>query len=1109
MSNFEFMNSLWPELANTLKLAERYLYSDPNASLFKMRSSAEQLLDLVLVTIGQKTDSKLSQYEKLELLKKSNENTAILNLFDYIRRMGNMAAHENYNSQNAAKKSLENIFRITCWVFVRVTGDYNALPIEFQLPEKSSNASTENQQSKEELERIKKEYEKEINELKGKYKQIRRDDESQRRVIDKVTNKLNLTEAETRKQLIDVMLQEAGWRVDDEEQLVPEYKVTGYPSPSGKGLIDYVLFDRKGNPIALIEAKKTSRDPEDGRVQAKLYADCLEKMHGIRPIIFYTNGFEIWIWDDKVSQPRELWGMYSLEDLEFLMFQRDNKLPLVNAKIDHEIAGRPYQIEGIKRVFEKYQSGKRRSLMVMATGSGKTRTAIALVKGMIATKWVKRVLFLADRDELVDQAMQGSSSFKTFLPETTRVRVSSKTHEDRSKSIYFSTYNAMKNYYFNFSVGFFDLIIVDESHRSIYKSYREIIEYFDAYIIGLTATPVNFIDRNTFDLFDDPAGDPTFLFSYDEAKEHVPPYLLDYKAKDATTQFMRKGIKWSELTEKQQKELIEAGYSEDNINFDKDALDKFVVNKETTQYILRTLMTEGIKVGDTVGKSIIFARNIGHAKRLIKEFDKMYPQYKGKLATIVHSGLGKTQSKAALSAFRYEDRPRIAISVDMLDTGIDVPEVVNLVFAKPIYSKVKFLQMIGRGTRLSKDLFGKGRDKEYFLIIDHWKNFDFFDINPEGLVGNVTKNPLQIRFELRVNLMNTLKKCKMNDQMSEMINLIRSDVAALPERSIEVRKKRKTLEKLKNESVWKFIPKELTEVLENEIAPLMQWIDTQGEQEAIWFDNEMYRMQIAKLIKDYPKVSSKADRLIGEFSRLRVELNQFEGKREYITKWINEEQWIKSNYDEIEECRVLLRDLMKYRGEGLSRGFVELNLTDTDSIIKEVKNPSVSDIYNMDKYLIRVKEALESELDLQLVIKKIRKGLALTEVDFQIIHFILENKELDINIVELSEKAKVSSNDIQSLLRKVVGVDEEEINNRFQQFIHKYNHVMSASQIKILDMIKSDIIKNRGISFASLYEPPYTSISKEGIDGLFNEIMTDEIFAMIDPYKIEVGENFA
>lgn len=1105
MSNFIFLKDKWPELSNTLKLAEDYLYSDPNASLFKMRIAAEQLIDLVFAADGKKVDEKLSQYDKLGLLKKSNENKAIINLFDSIRRIGNMAAHENYNSQSAAEQNLENIFRVSCWFFVRVTGDYYALPIDFHFPKKGSIVIGGFEETKEEIERVQKEYNNELNELKKQKSTINVNSNT----MQKVTNKLNLSEAETRKQLIDVMLAEADWKVYDDEQVSAEYQVTGYPSPSGKGAVDYVLFNRKGDPVAIIEAKKTAKDAEDGRIQAKLYADCIERMHGIRPIIFYTNGFEMWIWDDVVSQPRELWGMYALDDIEFLFIQREDKKPLVSVRVDKEIAGRPYQIEGIKRVYEKYQSGKRKALMVMATGSGKTRTAIALVKGMIESKWVKRVLFLADRDELVDQAMQGPSSFKTFLPDTTRIRISSITNEDRSKSLYFSTHSAMKNYYINFNVGFFDLIIVDESHRSIYKSYREILEYFDACILGLTATPVNFIDRNTFDLFDDPDGDPTFLFSYDEAKSHIPPYLLDYKAKDATTQFMRKGIKWSELSEKQQNELIEAGYSEENINFDKDALDKFVVNKETTQYILSTLMNEGIKVGDTIGKSIIFARNKEHAKRLLKEFDKMYPQYNGKLATIIHSGLGKIQSKAALDQFRYEDRPRIAISIDMLDTGIDIPEVVNLVFAKPIYSKVKFLQMIGRGTRLCKDLFGKDNDKENFLIIDHWKNFDFFEINPDGHVSQVGKAPLQVRFELMVLLMDLLKQQKMSEHLDATIHLIRQDINNLPDKSIEVRKKRKVIEKLRADSGWKNINKDLIIILQNEVAPLMQWIDVENELDAIWFDSEIYRMQILKLKKENHNILTKSEKIMRELSRLRIELNHFEGKREYIKLWFNDEKWIASKYDELEELRVMLRNLMKYRGEGLSRGFIELNISDTNSVIKDITDSSVSDINNMDNYIIRVKKTLENELDMQIVIKKIRKGIPLTEADVKTVHFIFSNKDFDFSLSDLSMKAKVSTDDIQSLLRKFVGVDEEELSERFQNFIHKHHDKMTATQIKILDMIKRDIIKNCGITFASLYEPPYTSINSEGIDGVFKEVMTDEIFAMIEPYKIEIGEKYA
>ncbi|MBH0318450.1 DEAD/DEAH box helicase family protein [Bacillus cereus] len=1111
MSNFIFLKKEYPELTNIIMLAENYLYSDPKVALLKIKIAAEQLIDLVFVVLGKDSEGnlKLSQYQKLELLKKSKVNPAIINVFDYIRRVGNMALHEDYSPIKAAERSLESLYHITCWFYSQITGGCESFPNVFSISTNNLTVVNEKEGSRREIERLKNSFQEEAKRLKKHLDQWKRNGKTFEGIEKIAINNLELTEADTRKKLIDVMLEEAGWKVNDEESVKLEYEVEGYPSKSGKGLVDYVLFDKKGNPIALIEAKKTSRGAEDGRIQARLYADCIQRMHGTRPVIFYTNGFESWIWDDLVDRPREVWGMYALNELEFIVIQRNYKKSLVTTKLDYNIAGRPYQIEGIKRVYEKYELGKRRSLMVMATGSGKTRTAIALVKGMIESKWAKRILFLADRDELVDQAMQGPSSFKTFLPEATRMRVSSKTYGDSSKSLYFSTYSAMKNYYSQFNVGFFDLIIVDESHRSIYKSYREIIEYFDAYLLALTATPINFIERSTFNLFDCENGDPTFLFSYEEACEHNPPFLLEYKVKNATTQFMRGGIKWNNLNEEQKRSLIEAGYSESNIDFDKETLDKFVANKETTQFILRSLMNEGIKVGDTIGKSIIFARNIEHAKRLVKEFDAMYPQYKGELATIIHSGLGKIQSKAILDEFRFKDRPRIAISVDMLDTGIDIPGIVNLVFAKPIYSKTKFLQMIGRGTRLCKNLFGAERDKEYFLIIDHWNNFEFFDMNPEGYINHASKVPLQIRFDLRVTLLEILINQNFKKQAREMIDFIREDIANLPEKSIEIKKKRKNLEKLKEDSIWNVVNSKLIDILRKEVAPLMQWIDTQSQQDTIWFDNEVYRIQIEKLNKDYPRALSRVDKLIGEFSRLRIELNQFEGKREYISSWMHNEKWITSQYDEIEESRKNLRSLMKYRGKGVSRGVVELNISDTDSVIQDVKDPFVSDIYDVDNYRIRVKEALEKEFEMQPFIKKIREGILLKEDDFKKIHEVFESRKLEFNLFELSERVKVSIEDIQGLLRKFVGVDVEEINERFQSFVQKNHDKMSATQIQVLDMIKRDIIKNRGISFAALYESPYTSISSDGVDGVFNEIMTDEIFALIEPYKIKIGESYA
>jgi type I restriction enzyme R subunit len=1107
LSNFDFLKSKWPDLAKTGQLAEQYLYTDPNSCIFKTRLFAEKLVDLFLVFYKVETDIESNLYEKINQLSQVKSlNPAVINLFTLIRRNGNKAAHDNYVDINNAKESLESIFKLSAWFFVRVTGFRSAIPKQFSWPEKALDKTVEKETEFnyfEEIEKVKEELNQahkiELEALKKQLELSQPNIEKVEQDLAIITNELGLTEAETRVKLIDAMLKEAGWDVGDSDQVKTELPVRPFPNPSGQGFADYVLYDRVGKPIAVVESKKTAESPTIGQHQAKLYADALEQMYQVRPVIYYTNGHETWMWDDAYREPCQVWGFYTLDDIEFLMLQHKNKKSLRTVQIDPNIAGRAYQIEGIKRIYEAYESGCRRALMVMATGSGKTRTAISLVKGLLQMGWVKRVLFLADRDELVQQAMERKNSFKVFLPDSPRHRITSQTVNDRRACIYFATYQTMIKYYDQYSVGFFDLIIADESHRSIYKTYRDILEYYDAYLLGLTATPVDFINRNTFNFFSCPNGDPTFHYSYEEAYNHVPPYLLRYKPIEATTNFLRQGIHWDELTEEQKRQLEEDGLSEEQIDFDRDALEQFVTNYETNAFILQTLMNRGIKVGDTIGKSIIFARNIVHADFLLRIFNELYPQYKGKLAAIIHSKIKNHED--LLNDFKEKDRPRIAISVDMLDTGIDVPEVVNLSFAKPVYSKVKFLQMIGRGTRTWDNLFGSGKDKEHFTIFDHWQNFRFFNINPEGELPSESKSSLQVRFELRIKLLEQFLREQNQERQAEMISLLRGDITALPERSIEIKKKWKSLEWLKLDQTWQLINDNLLNVLKLEIAPLMQWIDVEGQLDAIWFDNEMHRMEYLKLTRNR-NFDKQVEGIIFEFQRLKLNLNQFNGVREYVVALMKPETWTTMGYEELENCRKTLRDLMKFRGALMGGPFLKLNIVDGGYRIEQVGDQFSAPTLNMDEYIKRVETALKNEMQMQLVIYKIRKGEKLTEFDSHTVYQLFDSGKFDFTLEEMAENSHIKKDDLDGLLRKFIGVDEAELNKRFEFFIYAHPSI-SATQMKILDMIKNDIIKNRGISFASLYQEPYTSINNQGIDGIFaDKRLNDEVISLIEPYQV-------
>lgn len=1102
MSNFYFLDR-WPNLKKLGMQAENYITTDSNASMLKTRILGEQLIDLVLIALKVEVDKFATQDDKIKKLRTININQSIPDWFNIVRLHGNKAMHEAMDDKEKAKESLIAMLKISAWFYINVTKDKSILPLKFKISKPTSKKVYKIDDYKKEVESIEENNKKEVQEVKEELKQTSIIDSYTE--LKKVEDELDLNEAETRKKLIDVLLEQAGWDVSS-SKVVKEYKIDNYKGEPGKiGYADYVLLDKKDNPIAVVEAKRTMVDPYVGQDQAKSYADGIEAQTGVRPIIYFTNGYETHMWDDKYSAPRLVWGFYSLEDLEYEMFKHKNKRSLSSVEIDISISGRSYQIEGIKSVYEKFEKGYRKSLVVMATGCGKTRTAISLVKGMIEANHVKRVLFLADRDELVKQASRDKSSFKTFMPNTPQIRITSKTSKDRESVLYFSTYQTMINYYYEFSIGFFDLIICDEAHRSIYKVYKDIVNYFDAYIVGLTATPVGFINRNTYTLFDCGDKDPTFSYSYEEAVNNRPQYLLRYKAKDASTEFLRKGIKWNNLNEEQKRDLEEDGLDEEQIDFDKNELEEFVSNKDTNRKILQNLMENGIKVKDEIGKSIIFAKNKNHATLLLKLFDEMYPQYNGKLAAIIHSDIKNKDD--VLKRFKEEERPKIAISVDMLDTGVDVPEVVNLVFAKPVYSKVKFLQMIGRGTRLCPNLFGDGIDKEEFYIFDHWKNFEFFEEKPEGIVPRENKSSLQLRFESRLKLMEILKAKGLAKELNNIIKLIREDIDSLPEKSVEIRKNKKLIDSLKPDKVWENIDKNLLDKLMKNIAPLMGWVDVSEHRDAIIFDNSMYKMQILKL-NDDPKIITHVSKVVGDLSRLNTSMNQFNGVREYIGELLKIEKWGSLNYKELEEIRMLLRDLMKYKSKK-TKPFVEIDIKDSDILIKDIDTSDTYAQINVDGYIERVKNTLEKEMGMNLVIQKIRKGKEVTKKELENIYDIFNSGKVEFSLDELSQKAHVSKEDVIGIIRKFVGVDEEELNTKFNEFINIHHSKMNVKQINMIKMIKDDIIKNRGISFASLYEGKYTTLSKDGIDGIFNEKLCNEVFDLIEPYRSEEDDIYA
>lgn len=1098
MSNFLFLNKRWPVLAKLGVQAESYFHVDSNATMLKMRMFGEKIIDYILAMYKADAGKFATQNDKIRLLRTTNINKAVPDLFDIVRRFGNRASHAGYENKRDALECLVSMYKISAWFYIRVTKDMSIRPLTYRIPKPApaGNRVYDVEAYAEEKEKIKEEHTRELATVKKQTAELIQT-EKDKKMQKEIESTLDFNEAHTRKKLIDIMLKDAGWNVGNNDSVKIELPLKDHKGKGKTGYADYVLFNKVDKPLAVVEAKKTSADSIIGRQQAMEYADSIERIYKVRPIVFYTNGYEIYIWDDKYSEPRQIWGFYTLEDLEKLFFRHKYSKDLNKIQIDKNIVGRPYQIEGIKRVYERYQSGRRKALLVMATGTGKTRTVIALTKGLMEAKWAERVLFLADRDELVKQAQEDKNSFKTFMPEEISCRFTGKNSDNREATLYFSTYQTMINYYRQFSVGFFDLVICDESHRSVYKVYRDILEYFDSHIIGLTATPVDFIERNTFSLFSCDNGDPTFNFPIEEAWNHVPPYLIEPRVIDATTDFLRKGIKYSEMTEEQRQQIEEEGYDGDEINYDKKELEKKITNKDTNRYILRTLMEQGIKVGDYIGKTIVFAKNKKHANLLDSLFNELYPQYKGKLAAVIYSDI--KDKSILIEKFKNEDFPRVAISVDLLDTGIDVPEIVNLVFAKPVYSKVKFWQMIGRGTRRCENLFGEGQDKREFAIFDCYKNFEFFEMHVKGYEPKLQKTSIQVRFEIMCRLLEKFREIRKMDICTVFAAKLKADMEQLPKDSIEIKKNRKKIEQVKKKEYWNNLSEDFIKKLKLEIAPLTKWIESSDDSEAVRFDNSIYRIMFHKLSNNRENLIEEINSTIKKLSKLKLNLNQFEGRRELVKSLLQPSGWKDLSYERLEKIRLDVRDLVKYQG-GRPGNFVVLDVKDTGQVTREISGGSVLYRGNMEPYHKRVKLAIENKLKDQIVIHKIRKGEKLSEEEMQSIYSIFSD-DFVYSIDELSGKTDIDSEDIIGIIRKFVGVDEAELNRRFEDFIQKHHSKMNSTQIKTLEIIKNDIAKHRGISIAALFAEPYTNFNQNGVEGIFGK-MTDQVFnELIEPFR--------
>lgn len=1115
-ANFEHLRSHRPELSELGGLAEAYVYTDPASSLVKLRQFAEAIVRDIYdkLNLTKPYQPSLNDLINEDGFKKVIPHV-ILNKIHTIRIQGNKAAHGESVSEQAAFMALQEAFDLSRWLYIGLyKGDIKRISA-FRKPDNQADLSKKalliNKKLKEEMAQKEAEIQSLLQQLEKQRPPVEAKPKSEAQEDAILTHNLSVVaelafdEVKTRKNLIDILLSEAQWAEPSAtpyQGISVEFEVDNQPTSTGKGYVDYVFWGEDGKPLAILEAKKTSISAEKGKQQARIYADGMEKMFGQRPIIFYSNGFETYIWNDAANEPpRRIYGMYSAESLRYLQAQRLNRKNLLEVVPNAEIAGRGYQIQAIKAVCEEFAKSRMKALIVQATGTGKTRVAISLCEVMIRAGWAKRILFLCDRRELRKQA---NNAFRDFLPSEPRVVVSSKTNEDKDKRIYLATYPSMMECYQNFDVGFFDLIIADESHRSIYNRYRDLFLYFDARQVGLTATPKNFISHNTYKIFNCEEENPTTYFSYEQAIEHVPPYLCEYEVVEHSTKFMRDGIRYKDLTPEQKKQLEEQLEDAEEFDADKNAINKKIFNKDTNRAILRNLMENGIKnaSGNTVGKSIIFARNHDHADLLEKIFNEIYPQYGGRFCALIDNTLGD-RAETLIDEFKDPlNDLTIAVSVDMLDTGIDVPEVVNLVFAKPVKSYVKFWQMIGRGTRLCPNLFGEGKDKKVFQIFDHWGNFEYFDERYKPKEPSKQRSLLEKLFLARINIAEQSISKSNTEVYNNIIAQIAKDIAALPENSISIKEKWREIKLLQHADTLKNFSAATIHTLKNEIAPLMQWRDSRGQDEAFAFDSLIANAQL-ELIKNSSDFQGFQEKIIEVITELPINLNQVRAKQDIINALKSSSFWEHVTFSHLEKVRLDLRHLMKLRPESDVSGDFKppiIDVREDKSQIRFKPYKGKRKTQDLIAYRQRVTDVLQNLFEKSPVLNKIKRGETVSQSDIEELSALVLSLHPDVNLQQIAFMFPETAGNVENLIRNIIGLEPEAVAKCFESFMLQHPE-LSSKQMKFLDLVQNHIAKYGSIELEKLYEPPFTSLDAEGLDGVFpDETIANELVGTLRPF---------
>lgn len=909
------------------------------------------------------------------------------------------------------------------------------------------------------------------------------------------------SEEATRKQMIDPQLEKAGWYLHDHSRVKIEIPVDGYDAEPWNGVSDYCLYRENGEVLAVVEAKRTSTDVRLAEAQLTYYVTEIEKHQSFRPFGFLANGLEIHFVDVGIAHKREVFGFFTREDLENLLYIRQNTVPLSSIEINNSIVDRAYQHEAIRRVGEAFANGKRNALIVMATGTGKTRTTMGLIDVFMRSNQARRILFVADRDALVEQAKD--DGFEKFIPNEPCTRLHSwDDPHARTQRLYAVTLQTLSNIFEQFSPAFFDLIVFDEVHRSIYNKFNEVLEYFDARQVGLTATPANYINRDTFLAFDCTDGKPTYLYTYEQAIEDK--YLVDYELYAARTKFQRQGIHGVDLTEEERNALIEKGLDPDDINYEGTELEREVSNRDT----LRKQWEEIWEVckkdssGQLPGKTIVFAITQQHALRLQATFDEMYPQFPNLTKVITH----KSEYRGTLvDAFKKKDEPRIAISVDMLDTGIDVPEVVNLVFMKPVQSPIKLQQMIGRGTRVQAACRNLALlpnfEKKDFLIIDFWENN--FSRDAKEVVDQSTPVLVTI-FNTRLKLLETYLKDQKDPDCKQVIADLREQIQQIPTDSFTIRKHMPEIEEAWTDAFWDYLIPSKIEFLKLKVAPHLRLVPG-VDVAAATFISKVERL---KLLKRTGKEASGTIQSIVEDAQSLRDTILSDGELKAKSVCVPE-KLIEFGSNELN----LIRDVLAPRMKNKTRydTFLELDLVDSIAISGYILLTKSGEKMYVAEYRRLVEQRILELVANHPTIKAIQNGEKID--DWQLLELErtltkeLGEGDLEVTPENLKKVFAHTADSFLGLVRQVLDMQylpdyKDVVARQFETYVTQHNY--NANQIRFLRAVQSVFLQKRHLETADLYDAPaIIGFGQDAVERWFTKNEVDEIIAFANRLEVE------